>query len=95
MDNILIPTNIANANEIRAWFQENGSLPFEHGYQGCKISVKGTEYKLYMCSVDGVHLQNPKTRELKKISWLMLPTQTIKKVIKDCNRYYDYVMNNA
>ena len=104
METLLIPITEKSHNKLsqevlnihaRQWFQENGTLPFEHGFKAQTFNYKGNTYQPYMCAENGVSVRNVKNRNSGTISWFLLPKRTILKIIKECNRYYEYVMKNV
>lgn len=88
------PTAIL-ADEIRKWFQENGTLAFEHGFQAGIITFNHGKYRPYMCDEGGVSVKGVERIGIFKISWQMLPKQTLLKIVRECNRYYQYVMTKV
>ena len=83
------------ANQVRGWFQENGNLPIEHGFEPVTFIYKGKVYRPYEFSERGVSARVVDTKEINTISWNMLPSKTIKKLVKNCNLYYTYVTVHA
>lgn len=79
-------------NCIKRWFQENGSLPFEHGFKSKTFVYKGKTYQPYYFNGYGISARNIRTREIAEIDWCDIPKQTIVKLVNECNRYYEYVM---
>lgn len=86
------------ANQIRGWFQENGTLAFEHGFQAKPFTYGGVKCRPYMCDEGGVSVscvngefalifQKFRTTKNTKISWSLLPKQTLLKIVRECNRY--------
>lgn len=95
---ITIDTN-KNKNElvisIRKWFQENGSLPFEHGFQAKKFIVRGNnKLKPYFINFWGILTQNTDTKKTYKVSWYVLSKKNLLDLVDECNRYYSYVINH-
>ena len=104
MENLLIPiTNETYGTKdvevlkghVRYWFQENGTLPFEHGFVAKTFSYRGNTYKPYMCSAEGVSARNVEQKNIVRISWFLLPKKTILKIVNECNRYNEYVRTTA
>lgn len=83
------------SNSVKLWFQENGSLPFEHGFQAKTFIHKGIKFKPYHFNGYGVSARNIKTKEIAEIDWWDLPKQTIVSLVNECNRYYNYVMTQG
>lgn len=82
-------------NAIRKWFQENGTIAFEHGFKSDTIRKNNVEYHISMCDSNGVHVRPKHNNSSTTFSWYVLPKQTILKVIRECNRYYQYCLTQA
>ena len=104
MENLLIPITKKTygtkdvevlKGHVRYWFQQNGSLPFEHGFKADTFNYRGNTYRPYMCSEEGVSVRNVNTKTIDRISWFLLPKKTILKIVNECNRYYEYVRTTA
>ena len=88
-------TPLTLANEVRQWFQENGTLAFEHGFKPRTFIYKGKTYQPYMCNEGGVSVRNVQDKTIAKISWCLLPKKTILKILTECDRYYLYVRTSV
>ena len=87
-------SNWVAADKLRKWFQENGTLPFEHGYKPFEIVHNKRRYKCDMIGCEGLHCADAITRQRVVISFNALCS--IKQIVmigNVCNDYYNYVMN--
>lgn len=97
MDNTeLIGNEVINqeplCNAIRKWFRENGTIAFEHGFKTDTIINKGYKYHISMCDDWGIYVYGKNKSCTIVLPWIVLPKQTIMKVVREINKYWNFCL---
>lgn len=82
------------ADDLRKWFQENGTLAFEHGFKA-EISRNNEQAHIYMIDCNGVRIHYPKEGKNETISFYHFSQPSLCRIIKLCNQYYNYCLTKA
>lgn len=80
---------------VQELFEQEGTLPFEHGYKPPVITMDYAKYKINYIDKNGLHCRNMESKSMRVIPFKELRRTQIFKVLEECNKYVTYCMYYA